>query len=57
MEAVSTFSGRIVFTMSAYMLVVVCGERPVGDKDYVLLRSDNEAALHWVRCRREVKEP
>ena len=30
--------------MSAYMLVVVCGERPVGDKDCVLLRGDNEAA-------------
>ena len=31
--------------MSAHMLVVVYGERPVGDKDCVLLRSDNEAAI------------
>ena len=38
--------------MSAYMFVVVCGERPVGDKDCVLLRDDIEAAVHWVRrCR------
>ena len=38
--------------MSAHMLVVVYGERPAEDKDCVLLRSDNEAAVHWVpRCR------
>ena len=38
--------------MSAYMLVVVCSERPVWDKDCVLLRGDNEVAVHWVRrCR------
>ena len=43
--------------MSAHMLVVVYGERPVGDKDCVLLRSDNEAAVHWVRrCRGGGKE-
>ena len=35
--------------MSAHMLVVVYGERPVGDKDCVLLRSDNEAAIQWMR--------
>lgn len=36
-----------------YMLVVVCGERPVGDKDCVLLRRDDEATVNWVRrCRR-----
>ena len=38
--------------MSAHMLVLVYGEHPVGDKDCVLLRSDNEAAVHWVRRRR-----
>ena len=27
--------------MSAYMFVVVCGERPLGDRDCVLLRGDN----------------
>ena len=38
--------------MSAHMLAVVYGERPVGDKDCVLLRSDNQAAVHRVpRCR------
>ena len=39
------------------MLVVVCGERPVGDKDCVLLRDENEAAVHWVRHCRGGKEP
>ena len=43
--------------MSAYMLVVVCGERPVGNKDCVLLRGDNEATVHWVRRCRGGKEP
>ena len=32
--------------MSAYMLAVVCGERPVGDRDYVLLQGDNGATVH-----------
>ena len=35
--------------MSAHMLVVVYGERPVGDKDCVLLRSDNEVVIQWMR--------
>ena len=42
--------------MSAYTLIVVCGERPVGDEDCVLPRGDNEAAGHWVRRYRGVKE-
>ena len=38
--------------MYAFMLVVVCGERPVGDKDCVLLQGDNNAVVHSVRrCR------
>ena len=32
--------------ISAYMLIVVCGKHPVGDRDCVLLRGDNEAAVH-----------
>ena len=43
--------------MSAYMLVVVCGERLVADKDCVLLRGDSEAAIHWVRRCWRGKEP
>ena len=43
--------------MSAYVLVVMCGERPMGDRDCVLLRGDNEAAVHWVRRCRGGKEP
>ena len=43
--------------MSAYMLVVVCGERPVGSRDCVLLRGGDEAAVHWVRHWRGGKEP
>ena len=44
--------------MSAYMLAEVCGERPVGNEDCVLLRGDNEAAVHCVRrCRGAGKEP
>lgn len=43
--------------ISAYMLVVVCGERPAGDNDCVLLRGDNEAAIQWVRRCRGGKEP
>lgn len=35
--------------MSAYVLVVVCRERPAGDSDCILLRGDNEAAARWVR--------
>ena len=42
--------------MSAYRLVVVCGERPVEGKDCVLLRGDNEAAVNWARCCRGGKE-
>ena len=38
------------------MLVVVCGKRPVGGRDYVLLQSDNEAAVYWVRHCRGDKE-
>ena len=43
--------------MSAYMLVAVCGERPVGDKDCELLRGDNKAAVHWERRCRGGKKP
>ena len=43
--------------MSACMLVVVYGERPLGYKDDVLLRGDNEAAVHWVRRCWLGKEP
>ena len=39
------------------MLVVVCGERPVGNKDCVLLRGDIEAAVHWVQRCKEGKDP
>ena len=35
--------------MSAYMMVGVCRERPVGDRDCVLHRGDNEAVVHGVR--------
>ena len=35
--------------MSAHMLFVVYGEHPVGDKDCVMLRSDNEAAIQRMR--------
>ena len=43
--------------LSTYMLVAVCGELPVGDKDCVLLRGDNEVAAQWVRRCRGSKEP
>ena len=43
--------------MPAYMMIVVCDERPVGDKNYVLLRGDNETEVHWMRRCREDKEP
>ena len=36
--------------MSTCMLVVACGECPVGDRDCVLLRDGNEAVVHWVGC-------
>ena len=39
------------------MMVVMSGERPVGGRDCVLLRCDNEAAVHLVRHCRGVKEP
>ena len=29
----------------------------MGDRECVLLRGDNEAAVHWVRCCRGDKEP
>ena len=57
MEAASTFSRSqdiisvnalelFGMVMSVYMLAVVCGGRPVGDKDCVLLRGDNKAAVN-----------
>ena len=57
MEAASTFSRSqdiisvntfelFGMVMSAYMLAVVCGGRPVEDKDCVLLRGDNKAAVN-----------
>lgn len=34
------------------MLLVLCGERPVRNRYYVLLRGSNEAAIQWPRrCR------
>ena len=36
---------------------MVRGDRPVGDRDCVLLRGRNEAAVHWVRRCRGGKEP
>ena len=39
--------------MSAYVLVMVSGERLVGDRGCGLLRADNEAVVHWVRRCRE----
>ena len=35
--------------VSAWVLVCLCAERPVGLGDCVLLRGDNEAAVEWVR--------
>ena len=43
--------------MPAYMLVMMCGERPVGNRNCVLLRGDNEAVVYWVRRCRGGKEP
>ena len=49
--------------MSVYMLAVECGERPVEDRDCMMLQGDEEAAVHWVRrCRggkeiRSVRQP
>ena len=43
--------------MSAYMLVVVCGEHLVGDTDCGLLRGDTEAEVNWVRRCWGGKEP
>ena len=45
--------------MSAYyMFVVVHGERPMWNRNYLFVRGDNEAAVHWVRrCQREGKDP
>ena len=44
--------------MSAYILVVECGERPVEDRDCMMLQGDKEAAVHWVRrCQGGVRSP
>ena len=38
--------------VSAFVLVCSCADRPSATADCVLLRGDNEAAVHWVRrCR------
>ena len=43
--------------VSAWVLVVLCAERPSAKGDCVLLRGDNEAAVRWVRRCRGWLEP
>ena len=43
--------------VSAFVLVYLCAERPSATGDCVLLRGDNEAAVHWVRRCRGGREP
>ena len=43
--------------VSAWVLVVLCAERPLARGDCVLLRGDNEAAVQWVRRGRGGLEP
>ena len=43
--------------VSAWVFVILCAERPAATGDCVLLRGDNEVAVHWVRRCRGGREP
>ena len=43
--------------MSAWMLVILCGERPDNTCNSALLRGDNESAVQWVKRCRGGREP
>ena len=47
---------RLGMVVLAFILVSSCADRPSATGDWVLLRGDNEAAVHWVqRCRGGLK--